>query len=118
MPVWHKVLMLRRGIVCALEVAARADGPCRLATEAGIRGTSAIRLIQGSGLVPVVADHGPTSTAAGGNTFPARSIRQDERDVGDLIREELPIGREGINRCGGGWVYEMHLGVPRGAVAS
>ena len=34
-----------------LEVAARADGPCRLATEVGIQGPSAVRQIQESGLI-------------------------------------------------------------------
>jgi hypothetical protein len=43
--------MLRRRTVCVLEVAARADGPRRLATEAGNRATSAVRQVQESGLI-------------------------------------------------------------------
>jgi hypothetical protein len=43
--------MLRRRTVCVLEVAARANGPYRLATEVGIQGPSAVRQIQELGLI-------------------------------------------------------------------
>jgi hypothetical protein len=49
--------MLQRRTACALEVAARANGVYRLATEIGIQGPSTARQIQELGLIgPVVAE--------------------------------------------------------------
>jgi hypothetical protein len=43
--------MLRRRTVCVLGVAARTNGPYRLATEVGIQGPFAVRQIQESALI-------------------------------------------------------------------